>query len=118
MEPAVKQIKFWCPKHKEYEVGNGTLIEKDNSITFQQGDVGYISCPKCDEVAEKKLCVECEKHLATVPYAESQMDWIYGFTSNICQCCYVKKVQKVFDNTQENLKKQKEELEKNPCKEG
>ena len=97
---------FYCSRHGEY----------GERYPNQLYCPVYVSCPKCDEVREKGLCTECEKHIGTVDYSEGTMDWIHVFISKLCQCCYVNKVEAAFNMIGTNLEKQKAILAENPCK--
>lgn len=41
---------------------------------------------------EDDICVRCKKNKAILIYTNSQMDFIHGFTENICQECYDKQM--------------------------
>jgi hypothetical protein len=48
-------------------------------------------------------------------FCEGAMDYIHGGAINLCQCCYVKRIEKAFAPMQENLRVQKAKLEETPC---
>jgi hypothetical protein len=58
---------------------------------------------------DMKLCYDCGKHKATVPFANSAMDMIHGMTIHICQCCYFKRVETAWKDVNENYLKLKAE---------
>jgi hypothetical protein len=75
----------------------------------------FPNCPKCQEVAKKGLCVDCESHAGTVNFSESTMSYIHGMTKKICRCCYRKIVEKAYLDAKENFEKLSTDLALEPC---
>ena len=88
---------IWCSKHGLYDSGKN------------------VWCPKCLNIREKEICVECEKHKGTVDYTESTMDWIHFGSQKLCFCCYFNKVEEAYFNVKANYEKLL--AEKKPCEE-
>jgi hypothetical protein len=94
--------EWFCVKH-----GNYHIVPAEATV--------FPGCPKCQEVTEKSLCVECELHPGTVLFAESTMDYIHGFSKMICRCCHRKIVEKTYLEAKESFEKMSTELALNPC---
>lgn len=62
------------------------------------------------------LCRDCQKHAATIlNFCEGALDFVHGMAIHLCQCCYVKRIEKAYAPIQENLRIQKAKLEETPC---
>ena len=100
-----------CPKHGAFpDITRDTSIEAGLNINGN-----WPLCPTCIVIKEKDLCRDCEKHPATLNFSDSGMDYIHGNVTSICQCCYVKRIEKILADVQENLKIQIEKLNAKPC---
>jgi len=56
---------------------------------------------------QTRPCDDCKTHKATIPFANSTMDFVHGFALNICRCCYLKRVETAYNETRENYEKLK-----------
>src|SRR5579863_2138867 len=102
MFPYSKDGKWHCPKHGDIGIMDASVIPENGQL---QVPVDWPTCPSCAFVTAEKLCVECEKHKATVQFSDSAMDYVHGFVEALCKCCYFKRVEKVFDDVKANYEK-------------
>ncbi len=93
--------KWECMKHGEF-------ADRDPESTLSWST--FPECPRCKEVSEKKLCVECEQEPATVPFSQDMMSYIHGFVEQICKWCYYKRVEKHFKESREGYSSLRDEL--------
>lgn len=105
------QTYIWsCHKH-------GTLeppYTPDPTVGgIQQG--AFPECPTCKDIAKKDLCRDCEKHPASVDFAEGTIAYIHGMTLRICLCCYLAKIEETLKNVQANREQVLKQLQENPC---
>jgi len=85
----------WCSKHGSY----------DADFTINTESYTIRLCPKCTELTEKDICVECEKHKATMNYSDSGIEWAHFGPERICHCCYLKRVEEAYNNVKQNYER-------------
>ena len=61
-------------------------------------------------------CKDCEEHEATVEFCEGgAMSYAHGMVENICQCCYVSRIEEHLVSIQNNLHKERTKLQEKGC---
>lgn len=90
---------LFCLKHYFYQ-----------SPTLEAAGLEH-TCPRCEFLRDKALCVDCEKHSAEMNYAESVLDWNHFGSQRLCRCCALERIRPKFLAYQ-SLEK---ELAENPC---
>lgn len=109
----VAENTYFCGKHGDY-VGPTPLGANESDVGVQQ-PAEFPFCPKCKDVQEKGLCVECEQHLASIDFSEGVIASIHGMVERICKCCYLKRVKDGLESAQETAEKLEAELAATPC---
>ena len=62
-------------------------------------------------------CADCNKHKATITFTEGGvLSLSHGMYSLICLCCYVKRIEKGYNDAGKNLKEFRKKLTKDGCK--
>ncbi len=100
--------KFYCPKHGEIVIFSSASMPGNG-----RGQLPL--CIKCKDLIERKICIDCEEHPATVDFALSAVEAMQGMTDPICRCCQVKRLEAVIKNVTENRDKAAGELLVAPC---
>lgn len=110
--------KWVCHKHGEFADMSPepvTAMDAPLNGAFSIGAFPFPECPTCEAIRKNDICRECEKHPATIDFAESVLAWTHGFTERICKCCHVARIEKHLATVTENLALAKTELAAHPC---
>lgn len=101
--------KNWsCHKH-------GIFAPMEAARENEHFQAPFPECPRCEHVKLLGLCRDCELHAGNVPFAHSGFHYTHGFVTNICRCCYFKRVEEVYLETKQNYEDLKFGLEHKPC---
>lgn len=90
-----------CVRHGNYPVDSNDVMTQ---------------CPKCQKIKAEDLCVECEKHSASINFAEGTIAYIHGMSARICRCCYAEKLRATIDRIIPQYNALVKDIEANPCK--
>lgn len=104
--------KWTCAKHGDFAEMPPTYL---NGTLNGAQQMPWPECPACVALQKNDICRECEKHPATVSFANDSMSFIHGMTERICLCCHVARVEKHLEETIEGLARVKAELAAHPC---
>jgi len=101
------QNNTWlCFKHGEF--ASKDISDANNQLPFPD-------CPRCAYVKSNNLCIECEKHKATVTFALSTFEYIHGLYETICVCCHFKRVEKNYQDAKQGYEDFKAKMEGTVC---